>query len=219
MRTLVLDIESDGLRLDAQVIQVACVATELDLDAGVLFRELGRWERKLTFDPKLAEAGALEINGWSEERWKDAVHPREACARLAAFMEPHRDVECVSRKGKPYRVARLAGHNVDFDLDRLMPTFKSLGVFFPGHPRALCTKQLAMWADIVTGAPPPKSYSLVDLCAHYGIAREGEAHDALSDALAAAELARRIVGPLAGKVRQRREVVFSVDSCKASTET
>lgn len=69
----------------------------------------------------------------------------------------------------------VAGHNIRFDLSFLTAEFDRLGYPFPDCPN-LCTMQLAGGGNLVRA------------CSDFGIAFYGEAHSALYDARAAAQL-------------------------------
>lgn len=73
----------------------------------------------------------------------------------------------------------VAGHNVRFDLAFLARECERAGIGWPCCP-ALCTKELA-------------GGSLSDACAHYGVAFDGAAHSALTDARATARLLAKLL--------------------------
>lgn len=189
-RLVFFDLETGGL--DPQrhpVTQFAAIAVD------DRFEELGSLELKLDFDAASADPEALRLNGYDPSVWRaDAVSVDVALRSIADFMKKHATVEKVSqRNGKPYRVARLAGHNAaEFDARFLQALFKRGGAFLPAEYRALDTVQLAAW-HFLHRAEAPENLKLETLVGHFGIQRDGSAHDALSDVRACVELARRIL--------------------------
>jgi len=159
-----------------------------------LRRELEAFERKIAFDVAKADPEALAMNHFDAAAWKGALPERQVVDEFGAFLNRHRSVELVSqRTGKPYRVARLGGHNVvAFDLDRVSAMFKRHGAFFPVDFRSvLDTRYGGVW--LFEGkAEQPKNFKLTGLAEHFGIPTEG-AHDALFDVRLSIALARRIV--------------------------
>ena len=184
--TVFFDLETGGLRPEAPTIQIAAVAV-------LEWRQLDSFEVKIRFDEAAADPEALALNHYDPEVWRrDAVLVDEALATFADFLRLYPDIDKVSARGRPYRVARLAGHNVAaFDAPRLVDAFKRRGLFLPADAfRPLDTLQLALWR--LCGSPSqPSSYKLGALCEHLGIATEG-AHDALADVRMCVELARAL---------------------------
>lgn len=88
----------------------------------------------------------------------------------------------------------IAAHNVRFDLQFLESEFSRLGYQLPDC-FSICTMQMAGGGK------------LVDLCRDYGIAPEGEAHQALTDARAAAQLLVCLLSDLPGTVQQLRQLI------------
>lgn len=188
MKTVYVDLETDSLREDCQVIQLAAVAVDQD------YAELAAFERKLFFDIEKAEPEALLINGYSDDVWKrEAVNPAQACKEFALFIEPYRQIEIISKAGKPYNVARLVAHNAPFDQPRLFRLFKETGVFLAADIRVRCTLQLALWELDKRQAEKylPANYRLETLCRYFGIPWE-DAHSALSDCRMAVQLAKAL---------------------------
>jgi len=174
-----LDVETSG-RLDwkHEVIQIGAVAGGKE------------FEVKLRFDTGKAEREALEVNCYDEDAWEEeAVEPAEAVALFSEFLEEFKFVEKKSKKsGKPYMVARAAGHNAEsFDKGFLLALYRKHDAFFPCEFKIWDTMQLAMWS-----LPWAESHRLEDLCEYYGI-DIGGAHDALADAVATRRLAWRLM--------------------------
>lgn len=123
--------------------------------------------------PETVQAKALEINGYSAERW----------ARYKA-MEPTAAWHMLAESGI-LEGAIIAGHNVRFDVAMLQATFKRHGikVRFDYHLYDTVTLALEHLQPVVD------SISLGYLCVALGIPVR-DAHTALGDALMAAEVHR-----------------------------
>lgn len=186
-RLCFLDLETGGLRVEQPIIQIAAIAVDGD------WNEVESLEFKIAFDPARCDAEALAINHYTAEAWADAVPEAVAVSNLAAFLNRHRSVELVSKRtGRPYSVARVAGHNASFDLDRLSALFKRYDTFFPvDFGSVLDTRFGAIWHGERTGKRPA-NHRLVTLAEHHGIPVAG-AHDALVDVRLSIALARVLV--------------------------
>lgn len=192
--TVYFDLETGGLdRLKNPIIQIAAIAVGPD------GAELETFHQRVLFEPLDCDPKALEINHYEPEIWKREGITADACEKLlTGFLRRHTAIEHKSKaSGKPYRVARLAGHNAAaFDGPFLQHWYKSRSnTLLPADPRVLCTTQLAMWVSLATGERP-KSFRLVDCCLFWGVPLEG-AHDALVDVRATAGLARVLTGIIA----------------------
>lgn len=184
MNLVFFDLETGGLELHHPIIQIAAVAT---MD----FQEIDSFESKIMFDISTADTEALALNSYDLQLWNDDALPEFAVVGdFASWLRNYSDVEMISKRtGRPYRVARLAGHNADrFDGPRLQAMFKRHGAFLPASPQVLDTAQLALWQTRTR----LKSYKLSDLCAHFGIDTAG-AHDALADVRMCAKLAEYLM--------------------------
>lgn len=193
MTIVFFDLETGGVEPERPNIQLAAVAMSDRLDA-----ELGVFEAKIQFDEASASPEALRINSHDPVIWKEhAVGEMVAAGTFASFLREHATVELVSKAGKPYRIARLAGHNVaSFDCPRLVAMFKRYDLFLPGTAyQPLDTYQRALWyfAEKLCchGLPvrPPENMKLGTLAAHFGINADG-AHDALADVRMCVAIAR-----------------------------
>jgi DNA polymerase III alpha subunit (gram-positive type) len=187
-RVVVFDVETGGLDpYRHPVIQFAAVACDGE------WSEVEAVEVKVAFEETLADAEALALNHYDPSVWaREAVAGPIARGKIADFLRRHATVEKTSRGGKTYRVARLCGHNSRFDAEFLAAWFKSAGEFLPAACfEALCTLNLARWLTLGTSAPPV-DHKLGSLCSWAGIAADN-AHDALADVRATAELARRLM--------------------------
>jgi len=195
-RLVFIDLETTGLEPWRPVMQVAAVAVARNL------AELETFEAKVQFPKAWADPAALRKVHYATAVWRREAKPaRQVAQDLAAFLTRHATVDMVSADGNPYRVAQVVAHNAAFDGAFLRRWFDRLGLFFPGHYRMLCTVQRAVWLfqeDL--SLTPPDDFKLGTLCQYFGVRlTEAEAHDALNDVRATAELYRAM---LAGTQRR-----------------
>ena len=187
-RIVFFDLETGGLDARHPDIQIAAVATE-----GLV--EVDVFEAKIQFDARAADPEALKINSYDAKLWQKEAQPeRVVVAGFATFLNKHATLERTAKgSGRPYQVARLAGHNVlGFDAPRLNTLFKRHGVFLPADTfRPLDTLQLAYWSAAKLGLEP-SNFKLATLCETFAISAEG-AHDALADVRMCVALARALL--------------------------
>lgn len=186
--TVFFDLETGGVEERHPTIQVAAVAVRDWL-------EVEAFECKVAFDPEACDPEALRLNGYSAEAWLHAFPEVEALSLFNAFCTRHADLSLVSeRTGRPYTVARLAGHNVAaFDIPRVRRALDARRVFWKAcwwYP--LDTYQRAIWHFTERGLTPPKNFQLQTLAAHFGIPAQGAAHEALADVRLCALIARTL---------------------------
>jgi DNA polymerase III epsilon subunit-like protein len=179
MKIAFVDIETGGLEPSRPITQIAAVVVDHN------WAELTVMEEKIRFDEAEADPAALELTGYSAERWAHASPIDVALHALARGLRLHLDVEMTSKKPpfRPYKVITSAGHNPRFDHERLRAAAKDADVFLALHPRALDTCQLACW--LLPGLP---DYKLGTVCKYLGIPEGG--HDALGDARASVQIAK-----------------------------
>jgi DNA polymerase III epsilon subunit-like protein len=183
MITIFFDFETGGIRDDQPNIQLAAIAVDEQ------FGELAAFEQKIAFNEADADPQALEINHYRRDKWSSAKPPAEVARLFAQWLRPFSSVEKISKAGKPYSVARLAGHNAAvFDGPRLRRMFSEAQLFCPTELHVRDTLQLALWHFDHRGIEP-KSFRLTELCSHFGIPAGG-AHDALTDVRLAISVAR-----------------------------
>lgn len=184
MRAVFFDFETAGLSEDAPNIQLAAVATED-------WRVAQTWERKILFDESKADPKALELNSYDAQAWQtEAIPEKQLVVEFSRFLRDHAHVERLSKAGRTYQVARLAGHNVaSFDCPRLFQMFKRHDTFLPALIyQPLDSLHRAIWY-FAEKDQVPKSFKLHDLCAYFGI-HQGQRHDALADVISTVALAR-----------------------------
>ena len=183
-----------------EIIQLAAIAT----GGAPGFEETDRFEVKIwptdnglgRMERGHAETGfAFRFNKaeWAPPR-SYTVTP--ACLQFKDFLDRHKTVKRISKAGKPYYVAQLAGHNISkFDIPFLFATFKKQGMFLPASRQGLDTLTIWPWLE-ACGADVPPTLKLEDLCKRYKIKLDN-AHDAMADVEATVELGRRIIQSLA----------------------
>ncbi len=184
--TVVFDLETGGVEAKHPDIQLAAVAVRG-------WEEIDTFERKLQFSVDSCDPEALEINSYDPAVWeREALPEARVVAQFAQWMRRHAVIHKVSKRGNPYSVARLAGHNVArFDAPRLLAMFKRHGAFLAADAfRPLDTLQLALW-HFAGREDEPENYKLGTLATALGIATDG-AHDALADVRMTVQLAKAI---------------------------
>ena len=187
--TVYFDLETGGVEEHHPNIQIAAIAVRDGT-------EIDAFERKIRFDESAADPEALAMNHYDPAVWAaKAVTEDSAVRAFSGFCRDHADLVLTSKRtGRPYTVARLAGHNVvSFDIPRLRRMFDSSGDgYIPAcwwYP--LDTYQRAIWYFAERGLAAPENYRLSVLAAHFGLDTEG-AHDALADVRLAAGVAQAI---------------------------
>jgi DNA polymerase III epsilon subunit-like protein len=191
-RIVYFDLETGGLDAKHPDIQIAAIATEGTVEVDV-------FEAKIQFDERAADPEALKINSYDAKLWQKEAQPeRVVVAAFAAFLNKHAALERIAKgSGRPYKIARLAGHNVlSFDAPRLSALFKRHGAFLPADTfRPLDTLQLASWSAVRLGIEPT-NFRLSTLCETFALSSVG-AHDALADVRMSFGLARILFERLA----------------------
>lgn len=183
-RLVFVDIETTGLELDAEIIQIAAIATDS------LANELETFEVKIQTELRQGDRAHSRFN---DRKWRKLAYPpRGAAIRFKQFLTRHATIDIIGNKGALFRVAQLVAHNSEFDGPRLRAWFDRLDLFFPSSYRVLCTMQRAMWLfDENKMLSPPKNYKLQTLCQYFDVQlTDDQAHDAWHDVRATAELYR-----------------------------
>lgn len=194
--TVFFDLETGGLKPNSPIIQIGAIAV-------CKLSVVEEFEVKLKFDLAYADPKALEINNYTKEAWADAQPEAKALARFSKMLRRHSCVDKVSKRGKHYKVARLAGHNIArFDCPIIRAAYERLDEFMPADLfRPLDTLHLAWWKFAEEPADnQPERFTLTALCEHYNIGRLGNTpladtklHDALADCHASFEIAKCIL--------------------------
>ncbi len=191
--TLYFDLETGGVEDYHPNIQIAAVAVRD-------WKEVGEFERKIQFDVNKCDPAALRLNGYTPAAWEDAVTEGDAMRAFDAFCLKHGDLRLVSaRTGRPYTMARLAGHNVvSFDVPRVRAAMERAGVkFWKGcwwYP--LDTYQRTLWHYEESGLEGPDDYKLQTIARFLDIPPQGPAHDALADVRLCVKIARSLSPPV-----------------------
>jgi DNA polymerase III epsilon subunit-like protein len=189
---IVFDFETSGTEDKHQPIQLAAAAVDSNWDI------LTTFEMKILFDESVADPKALEINHYDRNVWvNEARQPTVVISHFDNFIGQYKSIQMVSKRtGRPYSVARLAGHNaVTFDMPRLKRMYGER--FLPAHPIVLDSLQLALW-HFQGQEKQPENYQLKTLLDFLGIPFP-DAHDALADVKATVLLIKALKN---GKAKQ-----------------
>ena len=195
-----LDLETGGTDPQRhQITQVAAIATM----RGSMEERGEPFERKVVLvDGKYTDK-ALEVQGYTPERWADAIPMFEVLEEFGAWLRNNNHTHsATSKKGNTYEVAHLGGHNLGFDVDFLNATCKRMtggerGYWLPVTKWAggwLDTLHMAKWVGALYGHKHT-SLQLGDLCDYYELPHP-EDHDALGDVRATILLARTLANQL-----------------------
>ena len=159
MKYLVIDTETTGL--DNQAHELISLGAIVMID-NVIVQTIEikvKPQRLQNADPK-----AMQVNGYSEYKWRKAIDPQLAANQIYAFFLNHQD-------------ATLVGHNVQFDIGFLKAFCSDhhINIKIPTpylDTRDICRATLAPFGL--------DSMSLDNICAFLGWQRR-KAHTALSD--------------------------------------
>ena len=169
-----VDTETTGLiPEDNEIIEIAIVRP-MDNGSELVFHRKVRLEKPETAHPK-----ALEVNGYSEDAWADAVGQADIWQEIA-------DRQLLSN-------CILAGHNVRYDAAMLAASFKRHGIDYTVDYHLYDTVTLALEHL----QPLVKCVSLVPVCVALGIP-VSNAHSALADVRMAQEVSRILRGAQIG---------------------
>lgn len=159
-----IDTETTGLDPSKHEMLEVAVVTETVLTDGS-GSIINGWCAKIAPERiEAADAKALEVNGYTPEKWKDARPFSEVADELAKLLASG---------------SILCGHNVGFDIGFIEAAFARIGrkVRLPYHKLDTVTVAYAAWN--ATGTGP--GLSLDKLRKHLAMATEGS-HSALKDA-------------------------------------
>lgn len=205
MRLVFADIETGGLDPTKHPItQWAGVAVE----AG---REIEVLDLKIQAEDHELDLAARRLIGWpGAEKWRQAgaIPEPDAAKKISEFLAKHYGTQTSSgRTGKPYNVARMAGFNVQFDIDFTRAMFARNDLFFPVHPRGLDVLQLAEWKSVpmaLQSLPADMTLEAVALWAGLVLPEGERLHSALTDARLALSAARKLYPQMfAERTKQR----------------
>ncbi len=164
-----IDLETDSLNFDAQIIEIAAVlANQKDLNA------TEEWSAKIKFDLEKADSESLKINKYNPAEWGSAIELKPA---LEIFLQK------VSGRV-------LVGHNLAFDWakitralfeNNLKPTF-----YYQGYDTiSLAYSKLKNDNRII-------KFKLDELADYFGIDK-GNTHRALDDVRTTYQLFKKLV--------------------------
>ncbi len=166
-----IDLETTGFEfMDKEIIQIGVViASQPDLEV------LDEFEiNVLPTHLETASPEALEIVGYTEKEWREAISLKEAMEIVA-----EKTKDCV-----------MVGHNVAFDWAFLEKAFEETGITDTMDYHRLDTISLA-WAKLYDN-PEIKKFSLSELAPFFNIENK-KAHTALSDARTTYELYKKLM--------------------------
>jgi len=177
---IVLDIEASGTNYEKHSI-LSLGALDFDNPDYRIYLECQAWEGAHV-DPD-----ALAVNGFSEAEATDDTKETEA-QLIAQFLTWADGVEDQT----------FAGQNVSFDRDFVRVACERAGYNYPFAHRTIDTHTLAYMHYVLNGTPVPivKRHTALNLDAimqYVGIPEEPEPHNALTGALAHAEVISRLL--------------------------
>lgn len=196
MRIVWVDLETGGTDETVhQITQVAAVATT-GLDEGL--EELDSFEAKVTLSPGHYTDEALQVQGYTAERWAGAKPVPQVLRDFDLWLSPH-GTQRRSKKGGLYVAAVMGAYNASFDATFLRASADRAGVWLHlatwtgGYLDVL---QWAMVRDLQAGrAGGELSYKLANVCERFGAPfNADDAHDALVDTRGLINLARALNG-------------------------
>jgi DNA polymerase III epsilon subunit-like protein len=198
MKLVYFDLETDGLELDCQIIQIGAVAV---VDGEIV----EEFERKLMFDIGLSDPKALQGNSYREDVWeKEAVPTSLALEHFSNFMRTYGDISRFNPKTKKhFKVADLWGHNsIVFDYPRLKRAYEIFQIFLPANYNPGDTIQVVKTLEVLRDKRFEK-HSLSFLAETMGIQHDPNVtHDALYDAKLTYRLHQLLLGAIRDSARQ-----------------
>ena len=159
----VFDTETTGLNFEKhEVLEIGLLSFIVDADGNEHI--LKQYEQKIKpTNIHLANPKALEVNGYSEEAWKNAVSFEDAWKEASKIIS-NSDI--------------LLGQNLIFDIRFLDEMCKRNSLALPEYPAYIDTKSMA--DKLVRGEWLQRS-GMDYLVEHYNITTKGRAHTALAD--------------------------------------
>lgn len=154
-----LDCETTGLNPEIhEMLEFAAIKAIADGDATLVLKI--RPEHIETAEPK-----ALEINGYNEAEWADAMDLREAGPIILAFLKN----------------TVIIGHGVGFDIGFIEALLKKAGCYERVSYHTIDTCSIAYFLCVPEGL---ESLSLKNVCPFLGVPSEPTMHRALAGATA-----------------------------------
>jgi DNA polymerase III epsilon subunit-like protein len=177
---IVLDVEASGLNPKADSI-VSIGALDSDNQENRFYGECRVWEGAHVHEE------ALAINGFTKESLEDVSKQTEA-ELVSAFV-----IWALEIQGD----RTLAAQNVSFDFSFIEAACERAGVHFPFAKRTLDVHSLVWMHMTVDGVTPPlqnnhSAISLDSALTYCGLPSEQKPHNALTGALAHAEVVSRV---------------------------
>ena len=193
MNVVVFDLETTGLDVAKdEIIQIGAVCMDMDLPD-----YKGTFEVKIR--PTLAgKAGLSRMqeegfkNCYDEVVWnKEGISAPLAMQRFTAWVGRFKDQTRISKAGKKYQVVRGCGYNAaKFDHPFIMNWCRHYSTFLPMDMRCWDTLQFALFIFEKRGIDPV-DYKLETIAKMLEIDLTN-AHDALADVIATAEVTRKL---------------------------
>jgi DNA polymerase III epsilon subunit-like protein len=167
-----LDVETTGRHRDSAVIEIGVVRT---CGTGKTVRVAYEARTPIPWGRCVVETQALEINGYTEEGWRDAIELPDLLADLDTLL---------------WGLPILGGHNTPFDRAHIARSYARCELTMPRiHPRLLDTCQLVRRLLKKIGRVPDAT--LATACEYFQIPNDVR-HRALADAWRTRELYLRL---------------------------
>lgn len=171
MNIALTDLETTGLSpLNHEIIEIGCV---------IFNRETFEIHAKLNFKIKPeniagADPKALEVNGYREEDWKDAMTLHQALNFYAEATQG----------------CTFMAHNAMFDWSFMEVNFTNKNITHKLNRHKIDTVSVA-WSKVPHHKV--KSWSLKTLCTYFGIPPEPEVHRAINGAMQTYEVYKKLM--------------------------
>lgn len=179
-----LDLETGGVDPSRhQITQVGALATGGAPD----FDIISMFEAKIELIEGKFDQAALDAQNYDAKVWAKGAVPSEDAHVSFCNWAKEFSHQRMSRKGKVFTSAHLAGHNVPFDGEMVRSNwgYTPITNWTGGY---LDTLHIQKVLDVMNGNQATKDYKLETLCEHYGIEPGG--HDALGDVTSTVKVAR-----------------------------
>lgn len=171
MKPLFIDIETTGLDpYSHEIIELAAIQTDDQFVEQQVYEVKIRPLHLNTAHPK-----ALEVNGYNEFEWRNAMSLREALEGLLPYLDQ----------------ALVFGHNVQFDWKFITLGFKRLGLSPPTTMLPFQADSMHLADELIKDGLYSGRRSLTTLCKHFGIVNDNP-HRALGDARACLDFVRKV---------------------------